>query len=38
MYFDACLRDDRSALAALNSEGLRPYLRGAVNSVEVKSK
>lgn len=38
MYFDACLRDDRSALAALNAEGLRPYLRGAVNSVEVKSK
>lgn len=38
MYFDACLRDDRSALAALNEEGLRPYLKGSVNSVEVKSK
>jgi predicted dienelactone hydrolase len=37
-FFDACLKDDASARSRLTTAGLRPYLRGRVDAIEVMSK
>lgn len=38
LFFNAYLKGDASARKALTSDGLKPYLRGSVNTVEVLSK
>jgi predicted dienelactone hydrolase len=38
LFFDACLRADTAARRLLSVEGLRPYLRGVVDQVEVLDK
>lgn len=38
LFFDRHLKNDREAAKQLNADVLKPYLRGAVNNVEVLSK
>jgi len=38
LFFDACLKADAAARQTLTVEGLRPYLRGVVNNIEVMDK
>jgi len=38
LFFNAYLKRDATAKKLLSAEGLRPYLRGSANSIEVSSK
>jgi len=38
LFFNACLKADAAARQSLTVEGLRPYLRGVVNNIEVMDK
>jgi predicted dienelactone hydrolase len=38
LFFNTCLKADASAAETLTTKGLQKYLRGAVDSVEVRSK
>jgi predicted dienelactone hydrolase len=38
LFFNACLKADAAARRTLSVEGLRPYLRGVVNNIEVMDK
>ena len=38
LYFNKYLKNDITALALISNDGLKPYLSGEVNSVEVRNK
>ena len=38
LFFNGCSKGEKSSEKSITSEGLKPYLRGAVSSAEVRSK